>query len=70
MSPVRNVSQHLGDMMHRSEERGALRERERLRLRAQALHTEAGHGQPGSDIRSCSDPVCAALSELLADPEA
>ncbi len=70
MSPVRNVSQHLGDMMRRSEERGALRERERLHRYAQTRHAEAGHGQPGSDIHACSDPVCAALCGFLADPKA
>lgn len=69
MSPVRNVSQHLGDVMRRSEERGAQDERRRLQRRAQAMHGDNGHGQPGSDYRACAEPLCAALTELLADPD-
>jgi hypothetical protein len=66
MSPVRNASKALADVMQRSERRGAAVERERLTARAQARHREAGHDV--GDFRDCPDRGCAALAEVIGSP--
>jgi len=63
MSPVRNASKALADVMRRSELRGATDERQRLVARAQARHAAAGH--EGADFQACPDAGCLALSEVL-----
>ncbi|MGD8486572.1 MAG: hypothetical protein PVG27_10040 [Chloroflexota bacterium] len=63
MSPVRNASKALADVMQRSELRGAAAERERLTARAQARHRSAGHD--AADFCVCPDRGCAALAEVL-----
>jgi hypothetical protein len=67
VSPIRNVSVHLAEVMQRSESRGARLERERLARRAQAIH-EAAHAANGvQEYRRCPEPVCRALAQLLMD---
>jgi hypothetical protein len=66
VSPVRNASKALADVMRRSELRGAAAERQRLLTRAQARHESAGH--EGADFRACAEPGCAALAEVLDAP--
>ena len=68
MSPVRNMSQHLGDVMRRSEERGAQSERRRLVRRAQSVHAAAHPISAGLDFRDCREHVCVALADLLVEP--
>jgi hypothetical protein len=67
MSPVRNASKALADVMQRSERRGAAVERERLTARAQARHQAAGHD--AGHFRDCPDRGCAALAEVLRPPD-
>jgi hypothetical protein len=70
MSPVRKASRALADVMHRSEQRGAEKERERLRRQAQARHESAGHAATVPDFVECRDPGCVALADILPPPEA
>jgi len=63
MSPVRNASRALADVMERSARRGVTEERRRITARAQARHEAKGHD--AGALRECPDPVCAALVEIL-----
>jgi len=64
MSPVRNASKALADVMQRSERRGAAQEQARLMSRAQDLHASQ-HSAPGLDFRECRHPACTALKRVL-----